>query len=164
VSADTIVNAAQFAWKVIENGAASADIEHKTASAVPKVDDWMSLAGTRGPNSWRLSYKNRFMWPLDDYLHVDVQILLKWQFGARYKGGGAFIPNIWIEVPECFVGWPWDVNIGIIVQNPTNAADPGEPPLAAIPVTVKGTVSSGAELDHVEWGFVLYGNGASTQG
>lgn len=162
MSADTIVNAAEFVWKVIEKGAPSADIQNKTANAVPKVDDWKSLTDTQGPNVCKMQYTNAFLWPLDDYLHVDIQISLKWQFGARYSGGGAFIPNIWLEVPECFVGFPWSATIGFEARNPTNAGT-ARAPLAAMPVTVRGSVSSGAESNTVEWGWVLYGNGAVTQ-
>jgi hypothetical protein len=159
MSAETIVNAAKFAWDIIKDGAASADIENSTANAVPQVDDWQALTDTRGPNSHRIYYARTYLWPLDDYVHVEFSILLKWQFGSRYKNGGAFIPNVWIEVPQIFVGWPWSANIGIHAQHPTNVGQAGAP-VAALPVTVKGTVSSGAEFHHVEWGFVLYGTGA----
>jgi hypothetical protein len=163
MSADTIVNAAKAAWDVIKDGAASAEISSSSANAVPQVDDWQSLTDTRGPNSYRMYYSRGFVWPFDDYDHVQIEILLKWDFGARYKGGGAFIPNIWVEVPQCFVGFGWDANISLTAQNPTNAGSAGAPH-ARIPVTIKGSVSSGAEFHHVEWGFVLFGNGSSTTG
>ncbi len=160
MSADTIVNVAKFAWEVIKDGKPAVDISSSSANAVPEVQDWQSLTNTTGPNIYRMKYHAGFMWPLDDYDHVQFEILLKWDFGAHYHGGGAFIPNVWVEVPECFVGWPWNVNIGLSAQHPTNAGQ-AEAPLARLPVTVKGTVSSGAELEHLEWGFVLFGNGAS---
>jgi hypothetical protein len=105
-----------------------------------------------------MNYYVKYVWPFDDYVHVEFDIVLKWQFGARYRNGGAFIPNLWIDVPECFVGLGWDANIGITVRNPTNVGQPGAP-LAALTVTIKGTVSSGLELYHVEWAFVCYGDG-----
>ena len=163
MSADTIVNVAKFAWDVIKDGKPAADIANSTANAVPQVDDWQTLTETRGPNSYRIKYHNSFVWPFDDYDHVQFEILLKWDWGARYHGGGAFIPNIWVEVPEVFAGWPWSVNIGLTSQHPTNAG-PANAPLARIPVTVKGTAGSGAELYHLEWGFVLFGSGESTTG
>jgi hypothetical protein len=163
MSADTIINAAKFAWDIIKDGKPSAEIGGSTANAVPQVDDWQSLTNTRGPNSYRMRYNRSFLWPLDDYDHVQFEILLKWDFGARYKGGGAFIPNIWVEVPSCFVGWPWDANISLTAQNPTNDGDESAPH-ARIPITISGTVSSGAEHHIVQWGFVLFGNGTSTTG
>jgi hypothetical protein len=163
MSADTIVNVAKFAWDIIKSGKASAEIADSRANAVPQVDDWQTLTDVSGPNVKRMYYHREFKWPFDDYDHVQLEILLKWDFGARYRGGGAFIPNIWFEVSQLFVGWPWDANISFTAQNPTNAGKPGAP-LARVPVTIKGTVSSGAVLEHVEWGFVLFGNGNSTTG
>ncbi|MGZ6986617.1 MAG: hypothetical protein ACXVKP_17100 [Ilumatobacteraceae bacterium] len=161
MSADTIANLAKLAWEVITDGKPSADIFNSTANAVPQVEDWQSLTETRGPNSYRMFYHRAYLWPFDDCDHVQLQILLKWEFGARYKGGGAFIPNIWVEVPECFVGFGWDANISFAAQQPTNAGS-DVAPHARIPVTLMGTVSSGSELHHVEWGFVLFGSGAAS--
>jgi hypothetical protein len=156
--ADTVLNYAKFAWEIIKEGKPTAEITSATANAVPDVPDWTSLSDTRGPNSHRLYYSIAYVWPFDDYVHAEFEILLKWQFGAKYKNGGAFIPNMWIEVPSCFVGFGWDVNIGVSVRNPTNVGTAGAP-IAALPVTIKGTVSSGLENYHVEWGFTLYGSG-----
>lgn len=159
MSADTVVNMAKLAWEVIKDGAAHADISNSTANAVPQVDNWQSLNNAKGPMWLRRRKQISYLWPLDDYLHVDVEILLKWDYGATYMGGGAFIPNVYVEVPTCFVGWPWDVNISLTTRNPTNAASEGEPPIARLPVTLSGTVTSGAELYRVDWGFVLFGTG-----
>lgn len=160
MSAETIVNALQAAWPIIKDGKATAEITSSKANAVPQVDDWQSLTDVKGPNSFRMKYDVGFMWPLDDYDHVQLEILLKWDIGGRYHGGGAFIPNIWIEVPSLFVGYGWDANISMSVQQPTNAGQTGAP-LARIPVSIAGTVSSGAELYRVEWGFILFGDGSS---
>jgi hypothetical protein len=160
MSADTIVNMAKLAWDVIKDGKPAVDISNSTANAVPQVDDWQTLTDTQSrPNVRRIYYHNSFMWPLDDYDHVQFEILLKWDYGARYQGGGAFIPNIWIEVPQCFAGWPWDVNISLTAHHPTNTGGSGAPH-ARIPVTISGTVSSGAEHHTVQWGYVLFGNGS----
>lgn len=158
MSAETILNFAKAAWHVIEDGAPSADLDGSTANAMPDVDNWQDVTDARGPNVYQMAYNIGFVWPFEDYDHVQIKILLKWQFGGRYRGGGAFIPNVWVEVPECFVGWGWDVDIDLVAQNPTNAGQSGAP-LACLPVTVKGTVKSVLESYHVEWGAVLYGDG-----
>lgn len=159
MSAETIVNMAEFGWKVISGRSASAAISKSTANAVPQVPDWQSLTNSVGPRSVRMHHEVPFLWPLDGYLHSDITIRLKWSYGARYKGGGAYIPNIWVEVPTCFVGWPWDADIDMICRNPENASGPGEPPVARMPVTIRGSVGSGAEYYSVDWGMTIYGTG-----
>ena len=94
MSAEDIVNAAKLAWKIFEDGAPSGDIAASTASAVPDVTDKFSLSGTRGPMSLRLYWSRMAAWPWDDYIVADITILLKWEYGATYRGGGLFIPNL----------------------------------------------------------------------
>jgi hypothetical protein len=164
VSADVIQNAAKAAWAVIKDGEPSVEINGSTANAVPQVDDWQALAGTRGPMTpARIYWKKPVKWPLDDYVFVEFTILLRFEYGATYRGAGLFIPNIWVEVPACYAGWSWDVNIGITVRNPSNAnpTQPGMPPapIARIPVTISGSVSTYEHFHHVEWGYTLFGNG-----
>ena len=62
---------------------------------MPHVDDWKSLVGSQGPKTIWMRRSNRVGWPFDDYVNVDFQIDLKFEFGATYHGGGAFIPNIY---------------------------------------------------------------------
>ena len=163
MSASDIINAAKFAWDVLKDGAPSSDIQSSTANAVPHVDDWTALTGAQ-PWTWAtIPYSRSFVWPLDDYDHVQFEIKLKGDYGARYRGGGAYLPNVYVEVPHCFVGFGWSANIRFTAHNPTNAGTETAP-LAALPVTIAGTVSSGAENHHVEWGFTIYGNGNVVQG
>ena len=161
MSADTVINAAKFAWDVIKDGKPTADITGSTANAVPQVQDWQSLTGAQGPSVYTLPISYGFNWPLDDYDHVQIQLKLKWQFGAKYQNGGAFIPNIWIEVPDCYVGWPWNVNISMIAHNPTNAGT-AKAPIAQIPLTLRGSISSFLESQQIEWSFMLFGDGRSS--
>jgi len=163
-AAETIVNMAETTWKIIEAGRPSADITRSTANAVPAVSDWTNLTNTQGP-MWISRHRQiQYLWPFEDYLHVDVKIVLNWEYGARYRGGGAYIPNVWVEVPECYAGWPWDVNVGLTARNPTNQQGSGEPPLARLPVTLHGTISSPGETYHVDYGWVLFGDGTFNQG
>ena len=65
---------------------------------------------------------------------------------------------IWVEVPVCFVGWHYSIDVDIHVHNPTNA-NTETAPLAKIPVSISGTMSNPFWSSRVEWGFTLYGNG-----
>ena len=160
---EVIQNTAKAAWTVIKDGEPSQEIGTSSANAVPLVDDWQSLVtGFYSPKSIRMDYE----WPVNIpswmgcYVYVDFTILLKWDYGARYTGGGAFIPSVWLEVPEAYDGWSWHTNIDVRFHPPTNAnaSDPSKP-VARIPVTVSGSVKTYEHDQHVEWGFTLYGNG-----
>jgi hypothetical protein len=158
VSVSDVVNVGETAWKIIESGKPSAEINTSTANAVPEVDDWQALSGARGPKSIWMRRSNQVGWPFDNYVNVDVMINLKFEFGATYKGGGLFIPNIYIEVPECFVGWGYDVDVDIHVRNPSNA-NTERAPIARVPVSISGTMGNPLWTSRIEWGVTLYGNG-----
>src|ERR1700730_14252104 len=102
MSAESIVNTAKFVWDVIKDGKPAAEITTSTANAVPQVEDWLSLENARGPLRATMGWTKWVGWPAPDhtYVYVDFTILLKWTYGATYRGGGLFIPNVWIEVPE----------------------------------------------------------------
>ena len=162
MSADIIQNVGKAAWTVIKDGEPSIDIKTATANAVPQVSDWQALSGTRGPMTTWMSWQKPVSWPFDDYVFVEFRILLKFDYGATYRGGGAFIPNIFVEVPSCYAGWSWHVDIGLTVHNPTNAGTT-QAPIARVPVTISGTVSTYEQTHHVEWGFTLFGSGSWTR-
>jgi hypothetical protein len=160
MSAGDIVNMAETAWKIIEGGKPSSQINSSTANAVPDVDDWQSISGARGPKTIWMRRWNQVGWPFDDYINVDFTINLRFEYGATYRGGGLFIPNIYVEVPECFVGWRYDVDIDIHVHNPSNGNESNPAaPVARVPVSISGTIGNDFWNDRVEWGVLLSGSG-----
>jgi hypothetical protein len=158
MSADEIVNVAKAAWEVIKDGQPSTEITSSTANAVPQVGDWQSVEGARGPMWVRRQWQREAAWPADNYVVADFTFVLKWDYGATYHGGGAYIPNLWIEVPEVDCFWGQHLDIRLTVHNPTNAGS-REAPLARLPVTIAGSATNWLRDLHVEWGFVVYGDG-----
>jgi hypothetical protein len=157
MSADTIVNAAKLAWDILKDGEPSADIQSSTANAVPKVDDWEAIQAS-AQNSHRFYYHRPFVWPLDDYDHIQFSIILRWDHSGRYRGGGAYIPNLYVNVTDLFVGYAWHADIRLTTHNPTNAGT-DTAPVARLPITISGSVHSGLVTEHVEWDFVVLGDG-----
>ena len=156
MSWEHVVNLAEAGWKVVEENKPSADLDRSTANAVPEVDDWQALTGTQGPA--RLVWRYRFVNYLGETA-VDIQFDLKWEYAARYRGGGAFIPNCWLSVPTCDVHWMFSVDLALQARNPTNAGTDAAPN-ARLPISVYGTVSYGPFwTDNHQWDFTLYGNG-----
>jgi hypothetical protein len=90
---------------------------------------------------------------------VEIQFDLRWEIGARYRGGGAYIPNCYLYVPNCTVLWGFTVDASLHVGEPKNAGDENAPN-AALPLTISATVTNligGSRT--VEWDFVLMGDG-----
>lgn len=164
MSVNDIVNAAKTSWEIFKADAPSADLPTLTANAVPQVDDWTSLSGARGPMWIRHHWWRECAWPLDDYIVAELTFLLKWEYGATYRGGGLFIPNIWIEVPKYDIFWGQHLELTMTVHNPTNASSTPNAPLARVPVTVAGTARNALRDLHLEWSYVLYGDGRFEQG
>jgi hypothetical protein len=152
-----IATIASTAWRIIEDGKPSASLASQHCTAVPEgdTDPVTHLTGAQGPNriTWRLKKEN--LYGIDV---VDIAFDLRWEYGARYRGGGAYIPNCYLYVPQCDVLWGFDVNIQIHVHNPSNAGTETAP-IARLPLTISGAVSSPVNTNSVQWDFVLYGNG-----
>ena len=153
----TITNMLQAGWKVIDDNRPSAEVSNGRANAVPHVDDWRGLTNTQGPNyyTWRLHYENGFGMDV-----IDVKFKLNWEYGARYRNGGAYIPNVWLEVPHCSVLWGYTLNLNFHAQQPTNHGS-SSAPNARIPVSVTGSVSTPFWTERIEWSFILFGDGSS---
>jgi hypothetical protein len=152
-----VANIASTAWHVIESNKPSASLASNTCNAVPAgiTDPVSSLTHAQGPNRlvWKLQMENAFGIDV-----VDIEFDLRWEYGARYHGGGAFIPNCYLYVPRCSVLWGFDVNVQIHVHNPSNAGTETAP-IARLPLTVSGSVSSLVNSHGVQWDFQLFGNG-----
>jgi hypothetical protein len=157
MSDDALSNVASAAWHVIESNKPSSSLASNTCNAVPAaLRDFSALTGAQGPNSvtWRLTMENAFSIDV-----VDIAFDLRWEYGARYKGGGAFIPNCYLYVPKCEVLWGFDVNVQLHVHNPSNAGSETAP-MARLPLTISGSVSSLVNTHSLQWDFVLFGNGS----
>ena len=155
MSVEHVINAASTAWKIIQDGKPSMEVSTNNANAVPGVSDWQSLTGAQGP-TW---VGRNLKWT--NYLGIDVveiQFRVYWEYGARYRGGGAFIPNCHVTVLRCDVAWGFDVNLHMRVHNPTNAGTAAAP-RARLPISVSGSVSSPLTSRTVGYEYVLFGDG-----
>ena len=156
MSDDAVANIASAAWHVIESNKPSQSLATNTCNAVPAgIHDLSGLTGAQGPNSvtWGLTIENGFTIDV-----VDIAFDLRWEYGARHNGGGAFIPNCYLYVPKCSVLWGYNVDVQLHVHNPSNAGSESAP-MARLPLTISGSVSSLLKTESLQWDFVLFGNG-----
>jgi len=155
MSWEHVINAASAAWKIIEDGKPSLEVTTHNANAVPDVTDWQNLTSAQGP-----TYVGRQLnWT--NYLGIDVvemHFRVYWEYGAHYRGGGAYVPNCHGTVLKCDVAWGFDVNLNMRVHNPTNAGS-DRAPMARLPISVSGSVSSPLTSRTLGWEYVLFGDG-----
>jgi hypothetical protein len=154
-------NALSTAWHVIESNKPSSSLATSACNAVPaELPDVAALTGAQGPNGvrWRLLMANAF----DAYV-VDIAFDLRWEYGARYHGGGAFITDCYLYVPRCKVLWGFEVDAAVHVHPPDNAGT-ASAPLARLPLTVSGSVRTLFDTHQLRWDFVLYGDGGYRTG
>jgi hypothetical protein len=157
MGADTIVNLAKAAWKVIEDGKPSIETTQSKGSAVPQVSDWQQMEHTLGPMSARTTWEmavNGF----PSYVWSDCKLNLKWDYGATYRGGGAFIPNVWVEVEEAYAGWSWHLDVDVRILDVTNFGTK-EAPIARVPVEFTFSLNTFERSDVSSIGVVIFGDG-----
>ncbi len=152
---DMVVNTGAEAWYVVESGKPSTELDQSYCSALPQLDDWTALSAGQGANRilWRLRYTNA--------LGLDVVLAsfeLKWEYGARSGGSGAFIPSCWLQVPHCDVLWGYSADIALHAHQPSMAGTENAP-VARLPVTISGSVTTPFWTDPVRWDYTLFGDG-----
>src|SRR5687767_788830 len=116
------VNQGANSWNVISGSQPASDLASNACNAVPGVNlapqDLSSAAGSA-------LYEWTILRPVPLWSHVavgvNVKIQLKWDYGVRYKGAGAFIPGCWVEVPTCETGYGYDVSVYVVVDAVENA-------------------------------------------
>jgi hypothetical protein len=150
-----IGNLGSGAWDVVSGREPAAAIYTTTCSAMPKVDDWQSVSAATGTNHLmrQLYIENRRN---DEAIHIVWK--LNWEYGARYRGGGAFIPNCWISVDYCNVIPGWGAAISVEVRNTENAGT-DTAPVARLLLTVHSRFYSWAENESKDYNFALLGSG-----
>ncbi len=159
MSAGEIVNMLEKGWKVIEDNKPSSQLKTARANAVPNVPDWTSLEGAQGPKEsrWYISMINRLPESWGNIV-VDCDLYLRFTYGATYKGGGLYIPNIWIDIDDSYVAWFHTLELDLIAKDPENAGT-ASAPLARIPITISGKMVSTTTSITVQRAFMVWGNG-----
>jgi hypothetical protein len=154
----TIVNVSKTAWDVIKENQPVVDVDADYANAIPSVEDWWSnMDGGRGPSWESFAYIVENAYGITT---VDARFRLAWTHSARYKGGGAFIPNATLWVDGLYVAWGYTLNVSVDVGNPEPRGD-REAPVAYLPVTVNITSSTYVTTVSKSYPFALLGTGTA---
>src|SRR5205807_5117768 len=111
-------NALKESWTVVAAGRPVVRATRDQANAVPAGVDWLrGLTAGAGPNHLTFAFRTRRP---DGNLASSVRMRLFWTYGAQYRGGGAFIPNAWLDVLDCLVAPDAEVDVQVRTDAPLN--------------------------------------------
>jgi hypothetical protein len=165
-AAQQVVNTIAGAVKILENNRPQVTATTQLGNAMPQGVDPMSTPsqGTRTISKW---YIQGWSFMGEGY-SSQCKIHMSWAWGARYNGGGAFIPSLtaWvdnIDVPDTWV--PWSHNLDITVRSgQPYTQDAGQGQIyACLPVTIALEESTPVDRAEDTWSFILYGTGHWTE-
>jgi hypothetical protein len=150
-----ITNGIRNSWPVIQDNVPVVNAVSDQANAVPADVDWDALTQGAGPNY--LTFWFRAYHP-EGVPAASVRMRLYWVYGARYLGGGAFIPNAWLDVLDCEVAPGNSVNVELTVYEPENRGTPAAPN-AYLPVSIRCSDATAVSEVVETRVFALYGTG-----
>ncbi len=132
-----VVNTAALAWQVVTDNKPASSISGSYANAIPAGANWQDLSAPLKTNTFRWTFENG--WFLPDFTY---NLSLHWSYGARWRKGGAFITNCWMEVDDHSIGMGGiSVNIACSIGHPENGGSPTAP-IAVLPVTIQMSYST----------------------
>jgi hypothetical protein len=161
MGADSIINTLKEAWTLIKDNQPTAEIASTTCNAVPHVDDWQDLGNPSAPTPVATRVIKNIS-PLG-FTNVDCVLNLVYQYGATYKGGGAFIPALWIEVDHCDVALLFNLNVSLHVISVANANPGTSSPIAQLTVQITEHVTNHLGSSTKSANYMVFGDGRQAQ-
>jgi hypothetical protein len=124
--AGTALEVARFGWQFIKDNKPVVDLKTAATSVLAKDTQGLSYhsaqQGSSGTYRWRASN-----WPVTAWTAWDIRIELAGTFRALPPPGvaqGHYLPSVYFNVPECYVGWPHSASASAKVTNPSNLGGP----------------------------------------
>jgi hypothetical protein len=129
-----IVNKRSKSWWIVQNNQPAGSGE--AANAVPDVDDWSTLSdgkqsGYRFPLKRNPKREAGVETPV-----IDIEYVLRWEYGNQYRRKGMFLRTIWTDVTRCDVKDGFDVSIWFACGDPWNDNPSGNPPWPAAMINI----------------------------
>lgn len=159
MGAENIVNVLSKGWEIIKDNAPTADVNSSKCNAVPEVTDWTNLSSPHmEPKASRLI---RVVSPLG-FTYIDCSLVLNYQYGSTYKGGGAYIPACWITVEKCDVALMFNLSVRLEVLSVTNANPGTNSPIAELTVQLTETHTNHLASSTSQTVYTLFGDGSAS--
>jgi hypothetical protein len=133
-----IEKAGEFAWTVLKDGKPTAEAHSAHFRAVPQGVDFTQLENAQN-GTWSVEF-----WSTNLYgvRVVDLKATVHFEYGATYKGGGAFLPSIMVEAAHVSVLWGFSLDFEAHFGDPTNVSQEHNKPIAAVQLNLVAKISS----------------------
>jgi hypothetical protein len=123
------VNQGSNVWNIIAGNQVAANLASEWCNAMPGVNfipSDLSSAGGTASYTYTLRRVTSLVFgrPVGGF---NIEIVVKWNYGTRYKGAGAFIPVCWVEVPTFYLTDGHEVWTHISVEDVANAGSATAP-------------------------------------
>jgi hypothetical protein len=165
-AATTVVNTIGGAIKILEQNRPAVSHNQILSTAMPRDMDPMS-APVQGTNTFERWYVQGWSFAGEPY-SSQAKVNISWAWGARYHGGGAFIPSVWawvdpVQVPEMWVPWYHHLDVTFSGGNPyTQDAGQGQI-YSCLPIEIHFLEETPVDRADHTWRYILYGTGHKQQ-
>jgi hypothetical protein len=149
-----IEKAGEFAWNVVKDGKPNAEAHSAHFRAVPQGVDFTQLENAQ------LGKWDHEFWATNLYqIHmVDVKVTVDFQYGATYKGGGAFLPSVMVLPTDVSALWGYWADLDVKFGDPMNVGEHNKP-IAAVEMALILKVSTFVKSEVATYPYLIRGDG-----
>ena len=122
----------KLAWDILAANRPTVNEHSDYISVLPKGAEWSDLSAPLGTNHYE------WVWLGPGYIMHDFEFVLRleWTYGARYRGGRAFVPNAVVKIVDHNIGFGgYNININCRVGHIENVGS-DRAPVPRIPIDV----------------------------
>lgn len=147
--------AGETAWTVFKDGAPTAEAHSSHFSAGPKGVGFDHLTDAR-----RKSFTVTGMWTTHYFGRVvEWEAVVDIDYGAKYKGGGAYLPSIMVVPTEVHAWWGFHVELDVAFGEPVNIGHEHKKPIASVEMTLTEKKWCLTESHEYATRYEIYGDG-----
>jgi len=147
----------KLAWEIVTSNRPTVNETSDYISVLPKGAEWSELTAPTGLNTIE------WVWLGPGILLHDFEFVLRleWTYGARYHGGGAFVPNAVVKVLDHNVGLGgYHVDIACRIGHIENVGS-DKAPVPRIPIDVSLSYTNWFSGGGGTCSFHIQGDGAA---
>ena len=126
------VTTGKFAWEILTANRPTVNEQSDFVNAIPKGAEWSDLSAPLGSNYFTWEWKGPGLIMHDFWFDMQIE----WTYGARYRGGGAYLTNAIVRITDKSIGvGGYNINISCRVGHIENVGSE-RAPVPRIPIDV----------------------------